>query len=60
MIGGPPRRELNLQPISWKSQITENKKWKQSRILLSHSDKSLILSRDQIHTYLLTYLLTYA
>ena len=35
MIGGPPRGELNLQP-----RIP----WKQSRILLSHSNKSWILS----------------
>ena len=34
LIGGPPRGQLNLQP-----QIS----WKQSRILLSHSDKSLDL-----------------
>ena len=34
-LGRPPRGELNLQP-----QIS----WKQSRILLSHSDKSRILS----------------
>ena len=46
-IGGPPLGELNLQP-----QIS----WKQSRILLSHSDKSLdLVMRSENFSFEITF-----